>query len=124
MEQKKRRLGNGPGVEVLEGRALLSSVGNRMPGALQNRSGNSGTQVFRVDLMPENNSGVTGQATIAQRGNRLQITLVLNGLEPNRPHAVHFHGFAGQPQDKPSVEPPLTAADDDPTPNGLGPTII
>ena len=123
-QKTRRRPGLGPRVEALEGRALLSSAGLRSPAALQAGGRNAGAQVYRVDLMTENNSGVTGQGTIVRRGNRLQVTLMISGLDPSGPHAIHVHGFAGQPQDKPSVNPPPSAADDDPTPNGLGTTII
>jgi hypothetical protein len=150
MYQKRNRFKERPGVEALEGRELLASTGHGMFGALslaprvssgvpafvRSLSPSSGpnatsfssrafqqAQVFRVTLMAENNSGVTGQATLIRRGNILRVSLVLNGLEPNQLHAAHLHGFAGQPQDKPSVMPPPEAADADPSPNGLGPTI-
>jgi hypothetical protein len=106
-----------PVVEALEGRALLSASGLRGRAA-------GGAQVFDVVLAPENNSGVSGQARLTLRGSRLTVVMTVRGLEPGRPHAVHLHGFAGQPMDQPSVEPPPTAAALDPTPNGLGPSIV
>lgn len=125
-----------PVVEALEGRALLSAGGGGAAGrysprfagrpgvAAQRASGmGGGAQVYQVTLAPENGSGVSGRATIVQRGDRARVTLVVSGLEPGTIHASHVHGFAGQPQDRPSEVPPPSAADDDPTPNGLGPDI-
>jgi hypothetical protein len=150
MCSNRNRIKGRPGVEALEGRELLANIGSGMAGALSLAPrGSSGVpafvrsfspssgpnaassssrafqqaQVYHVTLMAENNSGVTGQATLIRRGNILRVSLVVSGLEPNQLHAAHLHGFAGQPQDKPSMMPPPEAAAADPTPNGLGPSI-
>jgi Cu/Zn superoxide dismutase len=44
-------------------------------------------------LSPLNNSGVTGTATLSLNGNMLTVTIEASGLEPNKEHAQHIHGF-------------------------------
>jgi uncharacterized protein (TIGR03382 family) len=63
-------------------------------------------QVFTANLVPSNNSGVTGQAMFTFTGNSLTVNVTASGLVPNQPHPNHIHGFANG---MPSVLPPPTA---------------
>lgn len=51
---------------------------------------------YFADLSPVNGSGVRGAAVFAydEDTNSLTVLVTATGLEPNRPHAQHIHGFA------------------------------
>lgn len=53
-------------------------------------------QFYFADLSPVNGSGVEGVAVFAydEETNSLTVLVTANGLEPDRPHAQHIHGFA------------------------------
>ncbi|HEX8522698.1 MAG TPA: hypothetical protein VF669_10615 [Tepidisphaeraceae bacterium] len=63
---------------------------------------------FTGTFDPANNSGVTGTTTLTVDGDRLTVVINASGLEPNRNHAQHIHGFANgkQAQCPPPVLPP------------------
>jgi hypothetical protein len=49
----------------------------------------------KARLVEQNNSGVTGTATLTALGNGgLRVVIHSKGLVPNQPHAQHIHGFA------------------------------
>jgi hypothetical protein len=47
---------------------------------------------FTANLVPLNNSGVSGTANITLEGNRLTVTINATGLEANQIHPQHIHG--------------------------------
>ncbi len=48
---------------------------------------------FTATLRPLNASGVSATARLDQTGNVLVVTLHATGLEPNREHYLHIHGY-------------------------------
>jgi hypothetical protein len=50
-------------------------------------------RTFTANLMPLNNSGVTGTATVTVDENVLTVEVIASGLEPNKVHPQHIHGF-------------------------------
>ncbi len=63
----------------------------------------SGTQYYEAILTPDNNSGVSGTALVAQQGNTLDVTVNATGLTPNQVHPLHIHGFLdGRPSTVPT----------------------
>jgi hypothetical protein len=56
--------------------------------------GSSIMRTFTATLAPLNNSGVTGEATITVESNTLTVEIWAEGLEANRVHPQHIHGFA------------------------------
>ena len=71
--------------------------------------GNSTTEVFRTTLMPLNNSGVFGTATIRLTDGQYSVKIHAFGFEPNKEHAQHTHGHV----DKRNSECPAPSADTD-----------
>lgn len=55
--------------------------------------GSSIMRTFEAKLEPLNNSGVTGNAVITLDGNKLTVKIQAEGLEANKPHPQHIHGF-------------------------------
>jgi hypothetical protein len=51
------------------------------------------TQEYEVHLMPLNNSGVSGMATIRVEKDKVTVSLDATGLEKNQLHIQHIHGF-------------------------------
>ena len=51
------------------------------------------TAHYTATLHPLNASGVSASARLDLRGNVLVITLHATGLEPNREHYLHIHGY-------------------------------
>ncbi len=51
------------------------------------------TKEYEVQLMPLNNSGVSGMATIRVEGDKVSVHLNASGLEMNKLHIQHIHGF-------------------------------
>jgi hypothetical protein len=50
----------------------------------------------RAELLPQNNSGVHGMATLtATDDGSLTVTIHASGLVPGQPHAQHIHGSVG-----------------------------
>src|SRR4051812_5099527 len=48
---------------------------------------------YFANLTPLNNSGVTGTASLTLNGNDLTVVLNAVGLEPDKLHPQHIHGF-------------------------------
>lgn len=61
-------------------------------------------QFYFADLSPVNGSGVRGAAVFAydEETNSLTVLVTATGLEPDRPHAQHIHGF---PDGREAVDP-------------------
>lgn len=78
------------------------------PAALAQRS----SETYSVDLESLNNSGATGVAEVTLQGNKLNVNIQATGLEPNKVHPQHIHGFTKQNRGQNSVCPPPSAADD------------
>jgi hypothetical protein len=55
------------------------------------QGGQHRAQVFRVALTQQNNSGVSGTATLRLRGTQLTVTISAIGLTPNQLHVQHIH---------------------------------
>lgn len=55
--------------------------------------GSSIMRTFTAQLSSLNNSGVSGEATITVENNTLTVNIWADGLEPNRVHPQHIHGF-------------------------------
>lgn len=51
------------------------------------------TKTYTAHLGTLNNSGVTGTATLTLDGNMLTVHIMASGLEPNKVHPQHIHGF-------------------------------
>jgi hypothetical protein len=110
-----------PAVEGLEPRALLSSATTRPPAF----------QLFRVDLIPLNGSGVSGRGLLtrvhaagATSGQAIDtLAIAVAGLEQNQEHAVSLTGFSAQ-TGKVATIPPASAATLDPSAAGLGSDVI
>lgn len=67
---------------------------NAMP-TMEKRNANSLNlkKEYKVTLNPLNNSGVTGTAYLSLMGNMVTVTIEASGLEPNKLHPQHIHGF-------------------------------
>ena len=87
---------------------------------------------FSVKLMPLNNSGVTGEATITYlQDGKFETHVMAENLAPGVAHPQHIHGF-GFDSDSPkdAVCPPMSAAGEDgllTLPDGLpfyGPILV
>ena len=66
-----------------------------------------GVQSFATLILPSNNSGVFGAASITfdEAAGTVAIDLDLAGLEPGEAHAMHIHGFT---DDRASLLPNIT----------------
>ena len=51
-------------------------------------------KMYTVDFGALNNSGVSGSAELTLMGDQLTVKVNATGLEPNRVHPQHIHGFA------------------------------
>ncbi|WP_347160140.1 hypothetical protein [Pontibacter chitinilyticus] len=73
------------------------------------RSAKSLNQIktYVVDLTSLNNSGVMGTATQTLNGDMLTVHITASGLEPNKLHPQHIHGFVENNQN--AVCPPMSA---------------
>lgn len=73
----------------------------------------SGVRTFVVDLQPLNNSGVSGTARLELDRDQHQLTVVIEatGLEADKTHAQHIHGFSGEEPENSTC--PTLAADTD-----------
>jgi hypothetical protein len=65
--------------------------------ASQNGQANR-TTVYQVSLTALNNSGVSGTARLSLKGNQLTVTITATGLEANKEHMQHIHGFTDAQQ--------------------------
>ncbi len=50
-------------------------------------------EVYSVSLSSMNNSGVSGTASLLLMDNKLTVKIDASGLEANKPHPQHIHGF-------------------------------
>ncbi|WP_439879785.1 hypothetical protein ACSX1A_11445 [Pontibacter sp. MBLB2868] len=64
-------------------------------------------KTYTVDLMPLNESGVHGTATLTLMGDELRVHVMASGLEPNQLHPQHIHGFMDNNRN--AVCPPMSA---------------
>ncbi len=64
-------------------------------------------KTYIADIMSLNNSGVMGEATLTLEGNMLTVHIMARGLEPNKTHPQHIHGFMDK--NKNAVCPPMSA---------------
>ncbi len=53
----------------------------------------SANDSFSVNIAELSGSGVTGTATITQKGSDIDVTINATGLEANAPHPQHIHGL-------------------------------
>ncbi|MDH3215059.1 MAG: hypothetical protein OEN01_02055 [Candidatus Krumholzibacteria bacterium] len=53
----------------------------------------AGPFMYVADLVPLNGSGVSGMAELTVEDGMLMVTIHATGLEPNRNHPQHIHGF-------------------------------
>lgn len=65
-------------------------------------------RTFTAQLAPLNNSGVSGEATLMVDGNMLTVTITAEGLEANKVHPQHIHGFV---EDNRNATCPAPSAD-------------
>ena len=75
--------------------------------------GNSTVQIYEADLMPLNNSGVTGRARFMVVDGQLKAMVHAKGVTPGVVHPQHIHGF-GIPSTQDAVCPPPSAANNIP----------
>lgn len=68
---------------------------------------------YSVTLSPENNSGVTGSATMTLDGTLLTMSLTASGLTPNQVHPAHLHGLLGDAAPNTQPAPPTADRDGD-----------
>ena len=66
---------------------------------------------FGADLMPiphqpaaDGGSEVTGDVSFQLNGRNLTVSLAVEGLTPNEPHAMHIHGVTGQENECPEAD--------------------
>lgn len=69
--------------------------------------GSSIMRTYSADLAPLNNSGVTGHAMLMVDGNMLTVKVMAEGLEPNRVHPQHIHGFTDTKQNSTCPTPDM-----------------
>lgn len=70
---------------------------------------------WTAELLPLNESGASGMATLSLGENDLRVQIAAIGLEPGQPHAMHLHGLAeasGLPLDSQPGSPALDADGD------------
>lgn len=67
------------------------------------------TKEYSADLDELNDSGVEGTAHLSLMGDQLTVKIYATGLEPNRLHPQHIHGFAENNRN--SKCPPASADD-------------
>jgi hypothetical protein len=89
--------------EIVPDAALQSS--NSLD-AHRNKSFNL-NKTYTADIMSLNNSGVMGKATLTLEGNMVTVHIMASGLEPNKVHPQHIHGFMDK--NKNAVCPPMSA---------------
>jgi len=85
--------------------------------------------VYHANLSPLNNSGVKGTIQMTLNGDSLSVNIHVTGLEPNKVHTEHIHGFVNG---KNSVIPTLSKfdfnkngrIDDDEGELAVGPVIL
>jgi hypothetical protein len=66
---------------------------HRVPGPTPTATATAPTVHYTATLRPLNASGVSATARLDQTGNVLVVTLHATGLEPNREHYLHIHGY-------------------------------
>lgn len=71
-----------------------------------------GTLVFTADILPMNDSGVTGNATLTIDGDQLTVRVEASGLTPGETHMMHIHGRADPDTGLPLNSTLPTEADD------------
>ena len=64
-------------------------------------------KTYTADIMALNNSGVMGKATLTLEGDMLTVHIMASGLEANKLHPQHIHGF--MEKNKNAVCPPMSA---------------
>src|SRR4051794_35494827 len=74
------------------------------------------SQTYVATFTPLHDSGVSGSASVTLNGSELTYSVKATGLEPNKFHQEHIHGFLN-PNDKPSQLPQLPR--DDKNGNGM-----
>lgn len=67
-------------------------------------------KTYTADIMALNGSGVMGTATLTLEGDMLTVHIMASGLEPNKLHPQHIHGF--MENNKNAVCPPPSADTD------------
>ena len=67
-------------------------------------------KTYTADISALNNSGVSGTATLTLEGDMLTVHLMASGLEPNKLHIQHIHGFTDN--NKNAICPPMSADTD------------
>lgn len=101
------------GTFFLAGCDQLGELDDIIPGG----GGSKGKQVkmYKVQLNPLNNSGVTGTATVMMSANGdFEVIGDVMGLAPGMVHPQHIHGFVMENMaDQDAVCPPPSAAGDD-----------
>ncbi len=73
--------------------ALLTVVALSLGAPMLAAAGESGVEVFHVDLAALNDSGVHGHVLLQRRGDTLSVKVVAHGLTPEQMHMQHIHGF-------------------------------
>ena len=98
------------------GHRLLCSAALAAGLALGAGASLAASQTYTTTFMALNDSGVSGTASVTLNGTELTYTVKATGLEPNKFHQEHIHGFLN-PNDKPSQIPQLPR--DDKNGNGM-----
>lgn len=84
---------------AISGIAAITAIA--IPVAISAQSDRS-TTIAKVDLLPLNNSGATGQAELRLSYDQRDLTVIIHarGLEPGGVHLAHIHGLSanGQPE--------------------------
>ena len=60
-------------------------------------------EMFQAQLDPLNDSGASGTANLALKGDQLSTDITSEGLAPNLPHAQHIHGLEQAISECPSL---------------------
>ncbi|GAB3536727.1 hypothetical protein GCM10027443_27800 [Pontibacter brevis] len=90
----------------------LGDLDDVIPGGGGSGGTNNQTKMYKVQLNPLNNSGVTGTATVMMKANgEFEVITDVTGLAPNMVHPQHIHGFVMEDMaDQDAVCPPPSAA--------------
>ncbi|RDV15025.1 hypothetical protein DXT99_12150 [Pontibacter diazotrophicus] len=90
----------------------LGDLDGVIPGGGSGGGGNSQMKMYKVQLNPLNNSGVTGTATVMMNEDgEFEVITDVMGLAPSMVHPQHIHGFVMENMaDKDAMCPPPSAA--------------
>ena len=99
------------GTFFLAGCDQLGDLDGVMPGGGNMPGNNSKMKMYKVQLNPLNNSGVTGTATVMMTENgEFEVITDVKGLAPHMEHPQYIFGAVSEGMDMKSMCPPPSAA--------------